>query len=286
MIPFAPHAQSRDRSSMEHHVDIEALVAAQLAAETNTYHCAAPAAPPPIAPFPTAENPFELILPPAASNPDAVVPETLIAAAIEDPAAKDPQEGDAKPYLTLTTSALITPRPPVQRGPDPRQPRGHRLLSLLTEARGQRVQRANAKSAKAPRSIAPIVVHTRAQRPDSRPEPRDVEFQISGIRAFISRLECEIATRHGQRAERCLTLRAQRRTVDELEAELSDLRPDIAGQKWIDLVERYNAAKTHLGHLSDLDKRQTAIDLSDDPHMEAELMKWRWRLERVTSQAA
>lgn len=32
MIPFAPHAQSRDRSIMEHHVDIEAFVAMHLAA--------------------------------------------------------------------------------------------------------------------------------------------------------------------------------------------------------------------------------------------------------------
>jgi hypothetical protein len=186
-------------------------------------------------------------------------------------------------YCTLTPLPLVTSRPAAQRSPDPRQPRAHRLLAILSEARTQRQQRPAPKTiTAAAKSVLPVDMLPRARTM----APRDLNFQIQGIRAFISRLECDIATRHGQRAERALTLQSQRRVVEDLEAQLSDLRLDISGQRWLNLVERYNTAKTHLSHLSDLDKRQTAIDLSDDPHMEAELLKWRGRLAQVAPRAA
>ncbi|WP_376871175.1 hypothetical protein [Albirhodobacter sp. R86504] len=124
-------------------------------------------------------------------------------------------------------------------------------------------------------SIAPDVI---APTPVPSRTARNMELQISGIRAFISRLECEIATRHGQRAERELTIKGVRLEVSALETALSQ----IQGKEWLDLVEHYNTVKTKLTALVEADKRQTAIDISDDPHMEAELIKWRQRLSLVT----
>ena len=173
------------------------------------------------------------------------------------------------PVLMPPATVHPTTLPPTRLSPPPRAPaqRGHRLLALLAQARAQ-----NPKH-------PPLT-------PPQTEIPRDLDVQIQGIRNFIARLECEIATRHGMRAERALTLRAQRRHVEELEAELSEITPRLSGPCWIELVERYNASKTHLGHLSDLDKRQTALDLSDDPHMEAELQKWRARFEQVKARLA
>lgn len=171
--------------------------------------------------------------------------------------------------------------------------RAHRLLATLAAARNRRKgapvksraeQVAHTLEILAARRGTPP--HTAASAPallftSNRQHPRqdrDLECQIQGIRDFIGRLECEIATRHGLRAERAITLKTLRREVADIEIALDE----ASGAHWINLIEQYNTAKTRLTQLAEIDKRQTAIDISDDPHMEAELQKWRLRLARVT----
>ncbi len=171
--------------------------------------------------------------------------------------------------------------------------RAHRLLATLAAARNRRkgapvksraeqvahtleILAARGKGAAHTAASAPALLFI-SNRQQPRPH-RDLECQIQGIRDFIGRLECEIATRHGLRAERAITLKSLRREVADIEIALDE----ASGAHWINLIEQYNSAKTRLTQLAEIDKRQTAIDISDDPHMEAELQKWRLRLARVT----
>lgn len=194
---------------------------------------------------------------------------------------------------TPLSPEVLPPTPTPTPTPTALPIRAHRLLATLAAARNRRrgapvksraEQVAHTLEILAARGGTPP--HTAANAPallftSNRQKPRpdhDLECQIQGIRDFIGRLECEIATRHGLRAERAITLKSLRREVADIEIALEE----ASGAHWINLIEQYNSAKTRLTQLAEIDKRQTAIDISDDPHMEAELQKWRLRLARVT----
>jgi hypothetical protein len=160
------------------------------------------------------------------------------------------------PPPTLTPTATPTALPI----------RAHRLLATLAAARNRRKGAPVKSRAEQVAHTLEILAARRGTPPNTaasapallftsnRQHPRqdrDLECKIQGIRDFIGRLECEIATRHGLRAERAITLKTLRREVADIEIALDE----ASGAHWINLIEQYNSAKTRLARVTHPERR-------------------------------